>query len=174
MIRPAYTASEAATFCVRELAARWGCPLGYVYMLIEQGTLPRSRERADVLRVPEHVVSAIDATWTVRRPVGRLARRLLAGINRFGLDGGFVYFMSCRELVKIGYSKQPVARWTALRNEIPFELTLLGFIPASRDAECSLHRRFMTIRKRNEWFAGSDDLREPMLLITKGSVEGHG
>lgn len=168
-LRPPYRPPEAAAlpFTARALAQRWGCPPGHVYKLIGEGALPRSKGKTGVLHIPVDVVHAVDETWKARRPVGRLARRIMGAINKPTRDGGYVYFLQCRELVKIGYSLNPSARCAQIQDGIPFEVTPLGHLPASRKAERNLHWRFMTRRECGEWFRISDDLKEAILLVAK-------
>lgn len=65
-----------------------------------------------------------------------------------------VYFISARELdlVKIGYSFNPVHRYNHLRMFSPVELTLEGAIPGDFTKERELHRKFSLARVRGEWF----------------------
>jgi hypothetical protein len=72
-----------------------------------------------------------------------------------------VYFISARELdmVKIGYSFNPIHRFRHLRTLCPVELTLEGAIPGDRSKEAELHRRFKLARVRGEWFKLTPDLR---------------
>jgi hypothetical protein len=72
-----------------------------------------------------------------------------------------VYFISARELdlVKIGYSFNPIHRFQHLRTMCPVELTLEGAIPGGREKEAELHKRFKLARVRGEWFKLTPDLR---------------
>jgi hypothetical protein len=73
---------------------------------------------------------------------------------------GFIYFMRCREIVKIGYSAEPPSRHAALQAVIPFELELLGSMPGSVAAERDLHKTFSSIKyeRHTEWFYHSPEL----------------
>jgi hypothetical protein len=71
-----------------------------------------------------------------------------------------VYFIRARELdmVKIGYSFNPIHRFNHLRTMSPVELTLEGAIPGDRAKEAELHKRFKLARVRGEWFRLTPEL----------------
>lgn len=82
---------------------------------------------------------------------------------------GFIYFMRCREIVKIGYSAEPPSRHAALQAVIPFELELLGSMPGSVAAERELHRTFSSIKyeRHAEWFYRSPELLAAIGVATE-------
>lgn len=67
-----------------------------------------------------------------------------------------IYFIQCREFVKIGQTTQIRRRMTALAIGVPFELSLVGFIrcPLSEltTRETDFHIRFAAQHHRGEWF----------------------
>lgn len=76
-----------------------------------------------------------------------------------------VYFIACGDFVKIGYSKNPEARLTQLkqgrnaksRTLAPdgldlAEAVIVGCIPGEQETERELHRRLATYRAVGEWF----------------------
>lgn len=56
-------------------------------------------------------------------------------------------------LCKIGYSQTPLRRLSTLRCASASDLRLEGVIPAARQGERDLHRRFRHLRRAREWFA---------------------
>lgn len=66
-----------------------------------------------------------------------------------------VYIVTDRAagLCKIGYSKTPLKRLTALRTGTIADLQLEAVIPATRQNERELHNRFCHLRRAREWFA---------------------
>ena len=70
----------------------------------------------------------------------------------------FVYFVSCLDLVKIGYSCNIEDRMSALQTGAPAPLKLLGKIPGGSDKEKELHRKFSKYRLGGEWFTIEGDL----------------
>jgi hypothetical protein len=89
---------------------------------------------------------------------------------------GFVYFMRCREIVKIGFSRQPADRRERLASIIPFELELIGSVPGSWQAEQDLHaafaeRRFGHLR---EWFTHCPVLLAAIQEVIAFHAQEHG
>lgn len=66
----------------------------------------------------------------------------------------YVYFITCAltERTKIGYSKTPHARLTAIQANSPSKLNLTLVIPGAKDIEGYLHSVFALHRKHGEWF----------------------
>jgi hypothetical protein len=67
---------------------------------------------------------------------------------------GFVYYIEAEglNLVKIGYSTDPLGRIGALQEQSPVAMRLLGTCIGDRKLEHQLHRRFADYRQRGEWF----------------------
>lgn len=70
-----------------------------------------------------------------------------------------VYFVQCGELVKIGTTKNPKRRVSALQIGNPSSLNLIFHIPGDVTVEKSLHERFSAYRKSGEWFRVTGELR---------------
>jgi hypothetical protein len=83
------------------------------------------------------------------------------------INDGFVYFVldgfkpsaklggdwDERSYVKIGYSKNPEERLSALQTATPERLDLMGYIPGNPDTEKQFHTLFGHLRHKGEWFA---------------------
>lgn len=75
-----------------------------------------------------------------------------------------VYFATAGGYMKIGYSKDPIARSTTLTtsgtrpDDLPraTDVTLLGWIPGDTNDEGVVHARFRGNRVKGEWFADVD------------------
>lgn len=82
---------------------------------------------------------------------------------------GFVYFIRCRELVKIGFSMKPMERLNDLQAVIPFELTMLGYVCGSVPGEWALHETFTSLKSSmgNEWFYHSPALLSAIRIVTE-------
>ena len=147
-----------------DLAEQWGCNKGAVFGLIRQGRLPAFAVGSRLWRVPAHAVDGITSLEQARErypcpkrlperaeDIAQLMRRT---INATDMDGGFVYFMRCREIVKVGYSIDPGRRLLELQALIPFDVELMGYLPASAKAERALHQALSSIRhgRLREWF----------------------
>jgi hypothetical protein len=67
---------------------------------------------------------------------------------------GSVYYIEAEglNLVKIGYSIEPLVRMTVLQEQSPVTLRLLYTCTGDRKLEHELHRRFAEHRHRGEWF----------------------
>jgi hypothetical protein len=73
---------------------------------------------------------------------------------------GHVYFILApkAEAMKIGYSKNPMARFSNLDTGSPEELVFWGSIPGSREDETALHNKFKHLRLGGEWFRECGEL----------------
>lgn len=71
-----------------------------------------------------------------------------------GGHAAYVYFVQrgADGPVKIGYSKNPKGRLSALQTGIPEALQMLGVIPGGKSEEQSLHEEFHDARISGEWF----------------------
>ena len=70
------------------------------------------------------------------------------------IGNDFVYFIRNGRMIKIGYSKNPVARSRALRGQ------LIGYIKGTREKEREIHKQFYYVRHANgsEWFYSCEEL----------------
>lgn len=71
---------------------------------------------------------------------------------RYPERGGFVYFITDGDGVKIGYSHDPRGRLNQLQNGCSRSLKLLGNFPGTLDDEEDLQRHFREARIHGEWF----------------------
>lgn len=79
----------------------------------------------------------------------------------------YVYFIPEREgsNVKIGYSKDPIARVKQLQTGHPTKLGLDGYFyyedeEKARIAESNFHHKFSEYRKTGEWFEYSEEIKQ--------------
>lgn len=71
-----------------------------------------------------------------------------------GARGGYVYFITDGEAIKIGYSTEPKSRLATLQVGSPRQLRILASVPGTEEIEQALHRKFVHLRvpDRREWF----------------------
>jgi len=79
---------------------------------------------------------------------------------------GFVYFIHGGDRIKIGYSKEPEDRLTALQVSTADRLQIIGSIVGDQRKEKSLHDQFRHLHIRGEWFRPETDLVEFICRIT--------
>jgi len=73
----------------------------------------------------------------------------------------FVYFIRRPDgLIKIGFSKDPQSRRSALAGQSGVMLEMLATKPGDRSEEQALHRRFAAHRVTGEWFRPAPELCE--------------
>ena len=85
---------------------------------------------------------------------------------------GFVYFVQEVELrrIKIGFStSHPLSRLKTLANASSQELVFLGFQLGDEVLEKKLHRRFVGLHRRNEWFEPGQDLLQYISNLSYGN-----
>lgn len=96
---------------------------------------------------------------------------------RIGLAPGFVYFLRCSELVKIGFSRDPDLRAKNIASMSPLGLSIVGLHPATRRDEAYLHRLFAARRKHGEWFEWCSEIAEvaerglPQLAVSDVQID---
>lgn len=81
-----------------------------------------------------------------------------------------VYFIESEGLglIKIGKTKNdPRQRLSNLNTGNPDKLNIIGVLAGDDDTEKELHERFKHIRHKNEWFHGTEELRD---FIEKNTV----
>ncbi|MFT8276099.1 GIY-YIG nuclease family protein [Kerstersia gyiorum] len=82
-----------------------------------------------------------------------------ASIERSGEGGAYVYFIKRQDgLIKIGYSHNPKARLSQLKQQHQCDMEILAATVGARELEKSLHDRFSSCRVSGEWFRPADDL----------------
>jgi len=69
-------------------------------------------------------------------------------------NDGYVYFIVCvhDNMVKIGYSTNPIKRLNSLQTSNYHDLELLGYIPGDIRDEKTLQHHFSAYHHRGEWF----------------------
>lgn len=71
---------------------------------------------------------------------------------------GYVYFMRCRDLVKIGFSTQVDIRAQNLRTMNAAAVEVVASFAGTRFDERRLHRQFARYRRHGEWFEWCDEI----------------
>ncbi len=69
---------------------------------------------------------------------------------------GWIYFIRCREFVKVGHSENPEYRLHELMKAVPFKMELIAKFPAQRPLEKFVHRALTPIRSKGEWYKWSE------------------
>ncbi|WP_127523631.1 GIY-YIG nuclease family protein [Mesorhizobium sp. Z1-4] len=70
-------------------------------------------------------------------------------------ERGFVYFLWAGDAIKVGFSRDPFVRASALKTGISSDMRLFLTVPGTRGDERRLHRRLRHQRLRGEWFKAS-------------------
>lgn len=81
-----------------------------------------------------------------------------------------VYFITDKENIKIGYTKQnPEKRLHQLNTGSPIQLYLLGYIEGDKNKEKELHRKFnkYRIRQNGEWFYGNEEIIDYINMVNE-------
>ena len=94
-------------------------------------------------------------------------------LSRLRLNrAGFVYFVQEAELkrIKIGFTaSHPAKRLKTLANASSQRLVFLGFQVGDEVLEKKLHRKFVSLHCRNEWFHAGADLLAYIDRLSYGS-----
>ena len=172
-----------------QVALIWGCPTPSVNRMIRDGRLPAIRIGGRHYRIKREHVDGCDSFAEARlrhsevemmNVISDNAESVAAAMRRQIAEhpvDGFIYFIQCQEIVKIGYSRAPAVRWKKLQAVIPFELLLLGTVPGCVPSEKALHRYLAPIKYPvfDEWFNMSETLMAAIRLVTESSeVAGNG
>lgn len=81
---------------------------------------------------------------------------------------GFIYFAESGDLIKVGFSKDPLERLKALYSPNGEEIRLIGVMPnKTRYVEASFHHILAADRVQGEWFRRSKEL---MSFIKENTV----
>jgi len=93
-----------------------------------------------------------------------------------GSPAGFVYFIRHPSgHIKIGYSKDVASRLRGLQTANPINLSLIGFVPGTRQDERALHRKLGEWRSGGEWFMPSREVVEEVSrILSVGFIGGDG
>jgi hypothetical protein len=87
-----------------------------------------------------------------------------------GMVDCFVYFISCRNFVKVGYSSTPDWRIDQIKTGNPYAVSIIGVLPGDIQHEAQLHRALHKRRHRHEWFNMNDDFEH---IIAKHTFMYH-
>jgi hypothetical protein len=76
-------------------------------------------------------------------------------------EGGYVYFIQCREFIKVGKARNVAQRLEELQTAHPEPLRLLAFIPCSQPSrvEAVILREYRPSLARGEWLKLTADVR---------------
>lgn len=66
---------------------------------------------------------------------------------------GYVYFLRVRDRIKIGFSRNPVSRFSGLVTGLGDATTSFVSVRGTREHERRLHRQFKAFKTSGEWFA---------------------
>lgn len=92
------------------------------------------------------------------------------------LDGApapenYIYVLYSAGLLKIGTTRDPLARFGHLRSISPTPVSLIWLGVGDSDGERALHIRFAKDRHKGEWFNPSDALRS---FLAERTLQGGG
>lgn len=73
-----------------------------------------------------------------------------------------VYYVLAPDLgmVKIGYAKSPILRFSKIQSDSPTRLILVAVEEGGKEVEARIHARFARHRARAEWFRHDGDLAD--------------
>lgn len=72
---------------------------------------------------------------------------------------GFIYFAESGDLIKVGFSKDPLERLKALYSPNGEEIRIIGVLPnRTRYVEACFHQILAADRVQGEWFKRSEEL----------------
>ncbi len=80
----------------------------------------------------------------------------------------YVYFVRSGNVVKIGTTEEPAARFRTLQTSHPSPLEMLAAVPAHAALEQAIHARFASLRQTGEWFALDDNLIAFINAVAQG------
>lgn len=76
------------------------------------------------------------------------------------ISPSFVYFLGCRDRVKVGFSVNPHGRANQAVTWCPYQVTIIGVLPGGPEEEAALHRALWPRHAHCEWFHLNDELEE--------------
>lgn len=87
-----------------------------------------------------------------------------------------VYFIQCREFVKIGSSVDCYDRLTNFATGVPFQIRMRAVfktaeLKTARTLEREFHKQFASLRVRGEWFKAIEPLMSFIKRVDAGMVE---
>lgn len=69
-----------------------------------------------------------------------------------------IYFIKIKNLIKIGYSKNPMKRIKVIRDNNSDEVEILGIMKGTLSKEQELHHKFQKLHYKREWFFENNEL----------------
>jgi hypothetical protein len=81
-----------------------------------------------------------------------------------------VYFMCCRNAIKIGYARDVQKRLKAHQVSQPVPVGLMATTPGGVELEREYHRMFAKYRIRGEWFEDAPEILAEIARLRKGEV----
>lgn len=136
------------------LAADGDAPISAVYEAIE-GCMEADCGVASMTGVYDAILVAASCARAERRSAQRRRE-----------DVAQVYFIRRADgLVKIGYSHDPAARLSQLKQHHQCEMEILATTPGARAAERELHEKFSESRTTGEWFHPSGALMQHIATL---------
>lgn len=86
----------------------------------------------------------------------------------------FVYFLqSASGPIKIGFSSNPIARFSSIRTGTAENTRVLAVIEGDKAMEAGLHREFASARVRSEWFRPTPELLAKIASFKSVSLKRH-
>jgi tRNA isopentenyl-2-thiomethyl-A-37 hydroxylase MiaE len=87
-----------------------------------------------------------------------------------------IYFVTAREVgrVKIGYAKEPQARFVSIQTHSPVTLVLERVCEGNAEEEARLHERFAADRVRGEWFVITPEIERFLESLPRHEWKGRG
>ena len=82
-----------------------------------------------------------------------------------------IYFIRCLDTVKIGYSKNPHQRLSALQTANPHQLELLYSFPSLQYTESQIHQELNEHHIKLEWIKYNDEVKEFIKDIKNGKKQ---
>lgn len=76
-----------------------------------------------------------------------------------------IYFIRCKDLVKIGYTNSVSKRFASLQTGSPYDLYLLAMDTGNRKLEKLYHRLYEKYHERGEWFRFEGKILEDVLAL---------
>lgn len=144
-------------YSVKRVAEEYDIDPRAIKQMVAAGRLHAFPISKTLYRIPVTALTpdAIDACRSevvIAAPRGRLslADQLLRCANRAA--EGHVYFITCGEFVKVGYSRHPKLRLAGLGYNSPFDLELIGTLPGDVASERAAQARLARFHHRYEWF----------------------
>lgn len=90
--------------------------------------------------------------WAAEKHQALSAARAVRSTPTLLKGAGYIYFLRADRLMKVGFSRNPFTRASALRTGIGAGLSSIIAVPGSRADEAAIHRVLRADRSSGEWF----------------------